>query len=185
MSDNRDGKQKPSNLIDVGRISSVFGVKGWVKIHSQTEPPENIFNYNPLWLKTKHGVKAVEVDDQRPHGKILVAHIKGVDSRDQAEALCQVTVAVEKDQLPQLDAGDFYWHQLIGLRVVSEFDGNSVLLGNVTRLLETGANDVLVVLGNSESIDQNERLIPYIPDQFIKTIDIDEGVIKVDWDPEF
>lgn len=183
MSDNE--KRKTSNLIDVGRITSVFGVKGWVKIHSQTEPMENIFSYSPWWLKTRHGVKAVEVDDYRPHGKTLVAHIKGVDDRDQAEAFCQVNIAVERDQLPPLDGGDYYWHQLIGLKVCSDYEGQSFALGTITRLLETGANDVLVVEGNSDSIDQRERLIPYIPEQFIKTVDLDQGVVRVEWDPEF
>ena len=80
---------KGSNLISVGRISSVFGIKGWVKIHSDTEPKENIFEYSPWWLKTKHGVKTFECDEYKPHGNGLIAHLKGIDDRTQAEALAE------------------------------------------------------------------------------------------------
>lgn len=181
----KDNAKKRSNLIDVGRITTVFGVKGWLKIHSDTQPMENIFSYNPWWLKTRHGVKAVEVEEFRPHGKGLVALIKGIDDRDMAKELCQINIAVERAQLPNLDAGDFYWHQLEGLVVISEFEGQVSRLGLVDRMLETGANDVLVVKGDAESIDLNERLVPYIPDQFVKAIDLEAGEIRVDWDPAF
>ncbi len=179
------GENSRSKLVDVGRITTVFGVKGWVKVHSDTQPLENIFSYNPLWLKTKHGVKAMEVDEFRLHGKGLVAHIKGLDDRDEAQALSRVTIAIERDQMPELDAGDYYWHQLEGLTVVTEFDGRSDVLGQVTKLMETGANDVLVVKGDANSIDQSERLIPYVPEQFVKGIDLEAGLIVVDWDPDF
>jgi len=186
MTDQKAGNAKQrSNLVDVGRITTVFGVKGWLKIHSDTQPLENIFSYNPWWLKTRHGVKAVEVEEFRPHGKGLVALIKGIDDRDLAQELCQVNIAVEREQMPQLDAGEFYWHQLEGLVVISEFEGQVSRLGLVDRILETGANDVLVVKGDADSIDLNERLVPYIPDQFVKAIDLDAGEIRVDWDPAF
>ncbi len=186
MTDQKAGNAKQrSNLVDVGRITTVFGVKGWLKIHSDTQPLENIFSYNPWWLKTRHGVKAVEVEEFRPHGKGLVALIKGIDDRDLAQELCQVNIAVEREQMQQLDAGEFYWHQLEGLVVISEFEGQVSRLGLVDRILETGANDVLVVKGDADSIDLNERLVPYIPDQFVKTIDLDAGEIRVDWDPAF
>ncbi len=186
MTDQPTGNaKKRSNLVDVGRITTVFGVKGWLKIHSETEPMENIFSYSPWWLKTRHGVKAVEVDEHRPHGKGLVAHIKGVDDRDLAQEYCQVSIAVERDQMPQLDAGEFYWHQLEGLAVITEFEGQTSRLGVVSRLLETGANDVLVVKGDADSIDLNERLVPYVPDQFVTSLDLDAGEMRVVWDPAF
>lgn len=176
---------KKSNLVNVGRITTVFGVKGWVKIHSHTEPRENILQYQPWWLKTRHGVKAVEIDGGKLHGQGIVAHIKGVDDRDQAREYCQLDIAVERDQLPALESDEFYWHELEGLTVISEFGDSDCVLGKVTKLIETGANDVLVVKGDSDSLDQKERLIPYVPEQFIKSIDLENGEIRVDWDPEF
>ncbi|MYM62927.1 ribosome maturation factor RimM [Pseudomaricurvus sp. HS19] len=177
--------KKSSNLVDVGRIGTVYGVKGWLKIHSDTEPQENLFSYSPWWLKTRHGVKAVKIDEYRPHGKGWVAHIEGLDDRDEAHALGSVTIAVERAQLPNLEDGEFYWHQLEGLRVISDFEGQGTRLGVVQRILETGANDVLVVKGDADSVDQGERLIPYVPGQFVTKVDLDAGEIHVDWDPAF
>lgn len=177
--------KKSSNLITVGRISAVFGVKGWVKVHSDTQPRENIFQYSPWWLKTKHGVKTFECDDFRPHGNGLIAHLKGIDDREQAELLARVEIAIDKTQLPSLDGDEYYWSQLVGLRVTSTFAEQAVDLGTVVKLIETGANDVLVVQGDEQSLDRRERLLPYVPEQFIVGIDLTAGVITVDWDPEF
>lgn len=176
---------KGSHLIDVGRITAVFGIEGWVKIHSYTEPQENLFGYAPWWLKTAHGVKTVEIEESRPHGKGFVARLKGVSDRDQAALYTGITIAVDRDQLPNLEGDDFYWYQLQGLRVVSHWEGQQQDLGVVVRLLETGANDVLVVQGDTGSIDQQERLIPYVPEQFVLSVDLSAEVIEVDWDPEF
>lgn len=175
---------KRSNLIPVGRLTGVFGIKGWLKVKSSTEPETQILDYSPWWLKTRHGVKAVEVDEAQRHNTGLIVHIKGIDDRDQAQALAAVDIAVEKDQLAALDDGDYYWHQLIGLRVISVFEGQEYGFGEVIRLMETGANDVLVVR-DSEQQGARERLVPYVPDVYVKQVDLVEGVIRVEWDPEF
>ncbi len=174
-----------SNLLTVGRVTSVYGVKGWVKIHSQTEPADNLFNYSPWYFKTKHGVKPAECLDWRVHGKGFVARLANIDDRNQAEALCPVDIAIDKSALKALDDGEFYWHQLEGLRVVSEFEGQTYDFGLVKKIMPTGANDVLVVVGDEQSKDQSERLIPYVLDQFVLSIDLDAGVITVNWDPDF
>ncbi|MBU2885993.1 ribosome maturation factor RimM [Gilvimarinus agarilyticus] len=174
-----------SNLVDVGRITAVFGIQGWVKIHSGTEPAENLFEYHPWWLKTAHGVKTVDIDAVRPHGKGFVAHIKGVDDRDTAATYAGTTIAVERQQLPDLAEGEFYWHQLQGLAVISRFGGTQTRLGCVSRILETGANDVLVVQADQSSVDDRERLVPYIPGQYVLEVDLEARTLAVDWDPAF
>nr|WP_324259116.1 ribosome maturation factor RimM [Cellvibrio fontiphilus] len=174
-----------SNLVNVGRITAVYGVKGWVKVHSYTEPQENLFEYHPWFLKTKHGIKKIEIDDARPHGDAFVAHIVGVDDRDLAMQYTAADIAIERDLLPELDEGEYYWSQLEGLAVYSQFDGKRQRLGVVSKIMETGANDVLVVAGDIGSIDQRERLIPYVPGQFVLSIDLTAGEMQVDWDPEF
>ncbi|WP_053981328.1 ribosome maturation factor RimM [Marinagarivorans algicola] len=179
--------------IAVGQLVGVFGIKGWLKVKSNTEPAENIINYKPWYLKTQHGLKEVEVDEYafRPQG--LMVHIKGYDDRDQAVALGKATIEVDKSLLPELDAQEFYWHQLIGLKVITVFGGDTSeshaaqaqCLGSVKSLLETGANDVLVVEATPESIDDRERLLPYVPDEFVLAVDLEAGEIRVNWDPEF
>lgn len=178
-------KAKRSNLISVGRLTGVFGIKGWVKVKSFTEPELQILDYSPWWLKTQHGVKSVEIDDAQRHANGLVVHIKGIDDRDQAAALTPVDIAVEKALLPNLEEGEFYWHELIGLTVVSDFEGASYHLGVVEQMLETGANDVLVVKATTDSVDDRERLVPYVPDMYVMRVDIDNAEIRVEWDPAF
>ncbi len=174
-----------ANLVNVGRITAVYGIKGWVKVHSYTEPQENLFEYHPWFLKTKHGVKQIEIDEARPHGDAFVAHIVGVDDRDLAAQYTAADIAVERDILPELDEGEYYWSQLEGLVVFTRIGGQRQRLGKVSKLFETGANDVLVVVGDAASIDQRERLIPYVPGQFVLEIDLEAGEILVDWDPDF
>lgn len=173
----------PEQPLEIGRITSVYGVKGWVRIRSETEPPENIFMYQPWYIGGKGG-EVVEVDEFRHQGKGFVAHIRGVDDRDRAQAYCQKDVCIDKSQLPGLDASEFYWHQLQGLNVYSDGDWGRVLLGKVARFMETGANDVLVVESCSDSIDQQERLIPWL-DDFVRNVNLDKNEIEVVWDPAF
>ncbi|WP_323844799.1 ribosome maturation factor RimM [Microbulbifer magnicolonia] len=169
-------------LVTVGRITAVYGVRGWVKIHSYTEPMDNILQFSDWWLQAPSGWEPLQIDAGKLHGKGLVAHIKGVDDRDLAARFCQRDIAVRREQMPELDEGEYYWHQLEGLRVVSRFGGSEHDLGAVVRMMETGANDVMVVRGGA---DRRERLIPYLPGEYITDIDLDAGVITVDWDPAF
>ena len=174
-----------SNLIDVGWLSGAYGVKGWVKLNSQTEPSENIFSYQPWQLKTAHGIKTVEVISWRPHGKGHVIQIKGVNDRSQAEALCPVGIAVARSVLPALTKGEYYWHELEGCRVLSCYEGGRFDLGVVQRIMSTGANDVLVVNGDRHSLDTQERLLPYVVGEFVTSVDVSKKEIIVDWDPNF
>lgn len=174
-----------NDRIALGYLVGVFGVKGWLKVKSNTEPAENIINYLPWWLKTPHGLKKVEVDDYKLRPQGLIVHIKGCDDRDEAVALGKAVIEVDKSLLPTLDGGDYYWHQLLGLEVVSLYEGGRRVLGVVKDLLETGANDVLVVGPSDNSIDDKERLVPYLPGQFVLAIDLAASLIEVDWDPDF
>jgi 16S rRNA processing protein RimM len=172
------------DLLVIGRISGCYGIKGWVKIHSFTEPVENMLAYDQFQLKRKSGLEAVEFDSIRRQGKGLVGHIKGVEDRNLAETYKGLEIAVGAEQLPTLDDGDFYWRELHGLKVwcldqsVSE---ERVLLGTVDHLIDTGANDVLVVKACKESVDKQERLIPYLPDDVVTRVDLKAGLIEVDW----
>jgi 16S rRNA processing protein RimM len=162
--------------IIIGKVGGPFGVKGWIKLLSWTDPREEIAGYSPWQLKQGDGWKEWEVAEFRPHGKGLAARLKGLDDRDEAALLLGADIAVWRDQLGEPAPGQYYWADLVGLEV-RHAGGQS--FGKVDGLMATGNNDVLVVKG------ERERLIPFIQDQVIKGVDLDAGVITVDWDPDF
>ncbi len=175
----------------VGRITGCYGIKGWVKIHSYTDPQDNFLRFGHWMLRRRGGLEPVEFDEGRVQGRGLVAHIAGVDDRTLAESYSGLEVAVPAGSPPQLEQGDYYWSQLQGLQVWCR-DGSQpgaeepgaeerVLLGTVDYLIETGANDVLVVKPSAGSIDDRERLIPYLPGDVVTAVDLDRAVIEVDW----
>lgn len=173
----------PDKLIILGRVSSVYGVKGWVKIYSYTEPMDRILDYGQWMLSHDGQWSLVTVDKGRSHGKGMVAHFEGCEDREQAREYCGAEIAVPRDRLPELPEGEYYWFELEGQTVVTE---QGVILGKVDYLMSAGSsNDVLVVKGDADSIDRRERLIPYVPDLYVKDVDLDLGRILVDWDPEF
>lgn len=175
-----------SELIVIGKVTGVYGVKGWVKIHSYTEPMENLLAYDCCYIERHDSWQPLELVSAKRHGKGLIALIEGVESREQAQLYCQANIAIPLSEMPPTEAGEYYWHQLQGLDVYTTGPENQqLLLGKVDHLMETGANDVLVVQKSKGSIDQRERLLPWLPDQVIKQVDIEAGLIRVDWDPDF
>lgn len=175
------------DLVVLGRITSVYGVKGWVKVLSETEPKQGILEYRPWLIKRNdQDWEPVTIVAGRQHGKGLVVQFEGCNDRDVAMQYCGALIASPKTSLPALENGEFYWHQLEGLKVFCQgVAGQKVLLGRVDYVMSTGANDVLVVKGCESSIDQRERLLPYLVEQVVKKIDLQAGEISVDWDPEF
>lgn len=166
-----------NELISVGEISGVFGIKGWVKIFSLTEPRENILSYTPWIIRKGNESREVNLVNGKRQGKTVVASIKGIADRDKAAAYCGWEILIKKSQLPKPEKGEYYWADLVGLHVETE---KGISLGEVDYLIETGANDVLVV-----KKDKAECLIPFLQEQVIKRINLDDGVLIVDWDPDF
>jgi len=165
-----------NGLVGVGRITGLFGVQGWVRIFSYTEPRENILSFEPLYVAKGGTWEAIRLADGRRHGKGVVAKIETVDDRNDAAVLIGAEISVHREQLPDIAAGEFYWADLEGLRV-STSDG--IELGVVDHLLATGANDVLVVKG------KQEYLIPFLPDDVVVEINLAEGWMRVNWSPDF
>ena len=157
----------------LGRIAGLFGVKGWVKVFSYTEPREAILEYDRWFLKQDDVWQATKVAEGKRHGKSVIARLEGIDDRETAAGLIGRDVAIERDDMPGPEDGRYYWSDLEGLKVVHR-DGTE--LGRVAYLLETGANDVLVTDG------AKERLIPFVADKVILDVDIAAGVITVDWE---
>jgi 16S rRNA processing protein RimM len=157
----------------VGRISGLFGIQGWLKIYSYTQPRENVISYNPWHIKRANQWQRTEVISGRRQAKTLIVKLQGIDDRRQAADLLGADVAIDETQLESLSGGDYYWVQLIGLRVINL---SGLKLGVVERLMETGAQDVLVVKGDAQI------LIPFVQGSVVKDIDLDKGFIMVDWE---
>ncbi len=162
----------------VGKINGLYGVQGWVKIYSHTDPIENIFKYQPWWLKCQDGQwRQVKVLKHRTHmgGKALVAQLDGIHDREQARALMGCEIAIDRDQLPPAEDG-YYWADLIGCDV---YDQHGEHLGKVVNMIETGAHDVMRIQGAGQ-----QHLIPMVEGHYVTGVDIPGKRIDVDWEQE-
>ncbi|MBC54539.1 MAG: ribosome maturation factor RimM [Gammaproteobacteria bacterium] len=168
--------------IRLGRVASPYGVKGWVKLVSFTQPRDNIFSYRHFFASRDGAQVALEMDAGKPQGKGLIAHFVGFDTPEAVRELTGLELSVSAEALPELGADDYYWHQLIGLQVLNRAGLN---FGRVESLFETGANDVMVVEPDKDSIDDNQRLIPWLRDRVVIEVDLTIGRVVVDWEPDY
>jgi len=169
--------------VPVGKLNGLFGVKGWVKIFSNTQPKENILSYSPWYLKRNGQWQEFKLLSGKSHGKGVIAQLAGCTDRDIAAELIGSEIAIKREQLAKPASGEYYWNDLIGL-VVKNLEG--IELGKVTSMLETGANDVIVTSGEkNEKGKKRERLIPFVFEEVIQEINLEQGFMIVDWDEEF
>lgn len=170
----RTSPDSAAQRVEVGEVKAAFGVKGWVKVFSYTRPAEQIFSYRG-WLLGKEGVKCrLEDYDQRSNGG-LIAKIEGIDDRTTASMLAGKAIAIHQSELAVLEEG-YYWSEIIGLDV---FSSSGEPLGQVTQMIETGANDVMVV-----RIADDEHLIPYA-DSIVQNVELEAGRIIVEWQSDY
>ncbi|RTL13272.1 MAG: ribosome maturation factor RimM [Neisseriaceae bacterium] len=164
---------RPANLIDMGYIANAFGIQGWVKIKTATEYSDSLDEYAQVYLKLKDGtILSKKIEKSFARDGVFHAKLAGINDRDAAFALKGIIIAVDREEFPDLDDDEFYWVDLIGLNVIN-VQGES--LGIVKDLMETGANDVLVV-----KLEQEERLIPFVA-QYVVKVDMQNKQIIVDW----
>ena len=169
--------------VSVGKLNGLFGVKGWVKVFSDTQPKENILSYSPWFLKRNGQWQEFKLLAGKSHGKGVIAQLSGCTDRDIASELIGSEIAIKREQLANPASGEYYWNDLIGL-LVKNLEG--VELGKVTSMLETGANDVIVVLDEkSTKGKKRERLIPFVTGEVVHEVNLEQGFITVNWDPEF
>ena len=166
-------------FIPVGKISGVFGIKGWMKIFSFTDPRQNILNYSPLYLSRKGEWVEVKVSNGRMQGKGVVISFADITEPAQVLPLIGAELAISEQQLKPTAKDEFYWSDLIGLTVVNVHDE---ILGIVDNLLETGAHDVLLVKDKEHA---TERLIPFVMDEIVELVDLDSKLIRVDWELDY
>jgi len=167
--------------VELGKLVGVWGVKGWVKLHSYTRNRSDIAQYSTWYLQEprKNGEPVpIEVLNCREQGQGIVAQFEGINDRDRAMAMSGQKIFVKQSDLPVLPNGEYYWQQLIGLDVVND----SAKIGVIDSILETGANDVLVVKQEQQGLA--DVLIPYT-DNAVVGVDIEQGVMTVDWEPSY
>lgn len=165
-----------ADWVVIGRFGRAHGIKGLITVHSFTEPRDNILNYthwHGLFNKQWQLLNLTHLDKNDKH---ILAQVENYDDRQKVANLTNVEIAVKREQLPKLQPGDYYWHQLIGLEVIDKHNNK---FGLVREIVSTGSNDVLVVEG------EKRHLIPYITGQFVIKVDIPQQLIIVDWDIDF
>jgi 16S rRNA processing protein RimM len=167
--------------VTLGRIVGVFGVRGCVRVQSYTRPADNLKAYRSWWIASAQPYEA-KVIEVREHGSGFVASLSNaegiaIDDRDAAAALVGSDIQVERSALPEPPADSYYWADLIGLEVESV---SGVRLGTVENLVDNGAQDVLVVADGG-----TRRLIPFVRGPIIQRVDLDDGVIVADWEPDY
>ena len=160
--------------IVIGSISGFYGVKGWVKVFSHTRPKQNILDY-PYWIIQS---KKIQLEQGQLHSKGIVAKLVGFDDRDAANALLRQDISIPRSQLPPAQQDEYYWVDLVGLQVTN---CQGIAFGEVHHLLETGANDVLVI----QNKQQQERLIPLLIGDTVLDVNLEKGTMQVDWDADF
>jgi 16S rRNA processing protein RimM len=159
----------------VGRILGAQGVKGEVRVFSNTDPRENIVSYSPWLIEVDGQVEEIEVNG-RLQGKNVIASLTGIEDRDRAAELVGSKIYILSEQLPKLDCDEYYWSDLIGMEVKSL---QAEELGTIESMMETGASDVMVLQGDKE------RLIPFVMDDIVKEIDVVNKQMIVDWRADY
>lgn len=161
---------KDDNLVSLGKIVSAFGIQGWVKIKTSANP-DNFQNYHNLHVLINDQVQMLKIEKFTAQGDIFNVKFIGINDRDQALSLKGATVSVLRSDLPILTENEYYWTDLIGLKVINQ---QQEPIGTVTNLMDTGANDVLVVKGDKQ------HLIPFVAN-YVIDVDIQNNCIIVDW----
>ncbi len=161
-----------NDYIEIGNISGFFGVKGWVKLYSYSRPRVGIGKYKKFYLgDDKVLIRFTQIKES---GKNIVGHIADINSREEAASYLGKALFIKKQDLPKLE-NEYYWQDLIGLTVVNQ---QNVTLGNIVEMLETGANDVMVISNDKKE----ELLIPYVFSHYIVSVDLDKKTMLVDWE---
>jgi len=177
----------PDDAVEVGRITGAWGVRGALRVQPYAASPQALFGSRRWFLRAAEGTRAaappppvmLRITSAREHGHGVVASAEGIADRDAAEALRGARVFVSRASFPTPEAGEYYWVDLIGARVVNR-DG--VDLGQVQGLMDLGPHAVLQVQPDDPQAD--ERLIPFVA-AYIDDVDVAARRIRVDWSPDY
>ncbi len=160
----------------MGRVTGLFGVRGWVRVVSYTDPPANLLRYTPLYLRQGAERQVVQIAERQLRSQEILLRFAQIADRAAAAALLKGELVIARSQLPPLPSGEYYWTDLYGLAVTTT---QGIALGRVSDIMETPANAVLVVQG------ERERLLPLLLGSVVLDVDLTQQRMTVDWDPEF
>jgi 16S rRNA processing protein RimM len=160
----------PNDFVVIGQLGAAHGVRGWNKVNSFTQPKENIFQYTPWYLETKQGYEKASFT---PNADGYLVKLADCDDRDIAQTHTGRHIAITRDMLPEAEDGEYYWSDLVGLTVITE---KGETLGTVDHLIETGANDVMIVHG------EEQHLIPFMMNEVVVSVDLNAKQIVVSWE---
>ncbi len=163
-------------IIEMGQLGAPYGLSGWLKLRSYTCPANNITHYTNWYLHEKNTWKPVEILAIKPYHKLFIAKIATVDAPERAALLTNKQIGIDRQELPQLEQGQYYWSDLIGLSVINQ---QQQTLGKIDHLFETGSNDVIVVKNGKQS-----HLLPYHT-SVVQSIDLEQGQMRVIWEVDF
>ena len=164
-----------SKRVILGKLGAPYGVKGWLKVTSYTDPISNILDYADWQLKHQNQWRAAIIEHRKVLGNGIAIKLKGVDDRDAAQLHTHDLIAINQSALPTVETNEYYWHELLGVTVETD---TGVVLGKIIEMKDTGANDVMIIKGDKR------HLVPFI-DHVLKSVDIANQKIIVDWDHEF
>jgi 16S rRNA processing protein RimM len=165
----------------LGRVLGAFGIRGWIKIRPFTGSLDGLLGQSVWVLNLGGASRIVQVEEAKPHGAFVLAQLREIADRGQAEGLRGADVTVARDQLPEPDAGQYYWSDLIGLTVRNV---NGVDLGRVIGLIAAPAHDVLRVAAGQGQAECRERLIPFV-EPILREVDLPGGCLTVDWEADY
>jgi 16S rRNA processing protein RimM len=156
----------------MGRIGAPYGVKGGFHVIPFTDDVDALTHYKTWWIGTEDDCTELAIAECRVHGNGLVARFSSINDRDIIALERSKLILMPRDLLPDPDPNEVYWTDVIGLKVLNLQDQE---LGYVDRLLETGAQDLLVVKQGN-----NERLIPFV-EPIVVEVNVTQKQVVVDW----
>jgi 16S rRNA processing protein RimM len=164
-----------SRRVVLGQVGGAFGVQGWVRIQSYTDPPANILKYERWQLGRAGQWREVEVEDGKVTAKGVLAKLVGVETPEDARLATGSEIAVTREELPKPAPGEYYWSDLEGL---AAFGQNDQPLGRIEEFRATPAGTVVVIRG------ERQHWVPFVKERIV-SVDLDAGRVVLDWNADW
>ncbi|QCI24450.1 ribosome maturation factor RimM [Buchnera aphidicola (Muscaphis stroyani)] len=170
--------KKPKKSLIVGKVGKSYGILGWITIFSFTEKKEKIFDYLPWFFLKDNKWIQIYLKNWKKYNKNFIILIKNIYDRSTVMQFTNSDIIIDKNQLPFLKKNEYYWYDIINYQVINT---NQIYLGQVTDLLRTKYNDILIVKNKKNKNNHQNTLIPFIEKKIIKKIDLSKKIIIVIW----